>query len=206
MLVSAIIGIVLGALSALRRGKWPDTVATMLANIGITAPGFWVAIILMFIFGLKLRWLPPFGYTSPFTDFGMFTRQAIMPIICLAIFYRRSNPPDALRYAEVMRQTISAPPGLKAQGAGHRYPAHAENALSRLLLCGMQLRQVFSGAVIIETVFNIPGMGRLSVDALFSRDFIIVQDVVLIISAIVILSNLFVDVAYGIIDPRIRYG
>jgi len=209
MLVSAIIGIVLGALSALRRGKWPDTVATMLANIGITAPGFWVAIILMFIFGLKLRWLPPFGYTSPFTDFGMFTRQAIMPIICLAIF-----PIGALTrqtrsgMLEVMRQDYirtAWSKGLKEQVIVIRHML--KNALIPIItLLGMQLRQVFSGAVIIETVFNIPGMGRLSVDALFSRDFIIVQDVVLIISAIVILSNLFVDVAYGIIDPRIRYG
>ncbi len=82
-----------------------------------------------------------------------------------------------------------------------------KNALIPIVtLLGMQLRQVFSGAVIIETVFNIPGMGRLSVDALFSRDFIVVQDVVLIISVIVVLSNLFVDVAYGIVDPRIRYN
>jgi peptide/nickel transport system permease protein len=209
MLVSALLGILFGALSALRRGKWLDSVVTMLANVGITAPGFWVAILMMYVFALKLHWLPPFGYTSPFTDFGMFTRQAIMPVFCLAIFpigaLTRQTRSSML---EVMRQDYirtAWSKGLKEQTIVIRHML--KNALIPIVtLLGIQLRQVFSGAVIIETVFNIPGMGRLSVDALFSRDFIIVQDVVLIISAIVILSNLLVDVAYGMVDPRIRYG
>ncbi len=209
MIISAIIGILFGALSALRRGKWLDSVVTILANIGITAPGFWVAIIMMYVFGLKLHWLPPFGYTSPTTDFGMFARQAVMPVICLAIFpigaLTRQTRSSML---EVMRQDYirtAWAKGLKERMIVIRHML--KNALIPIItLLGMQLRQVFSGAVIIETVFNIPGMGRLSVDALFSRDFIVVQDVVLIISAIVILSNLLVDVAYGVVDPRIRYG
>jgi len=209
MLVSAFLGILFGALSALRRGKWLDSVVTMWANLGITAPGFWVAIIMMYIFALKLHWLPPFGYTSPFTDFGMYVKQAIMPVICLAIFpigaltrQTRSSMLEVIRQ-DYIRTAWSK--GLRERVIVIRHML--KNALIPIVtLLGMQLRQVFSGAVIIETVFNIPGMGRLSVDALFSRDFIVVQDVVLIISAIVVLTNILVDVAYGVVDPRIRYS
>ncbi len=209
IIVAAILGITFGAISALRRGKWADAVVTMLANLGITAPGFWLAIILMFIFALKLGWLPPYGYVSPFADFGQYVKHAIMPVVCLAIFpigaltrQTRSSMLEVIRQ-DYIRTAWSK--GLKERVIVIRHML--KNALIPIItLVGMQLRMVFSGAVVIETVFNIPGMGRLSVDALFSRDFMIVQDVVLIISAIVILANLLVDVAYGVVDPRIRYN
>jgi peptide/nickel transport system permease protein len=209
IVVAAILGITFGAISALRRGKWADTVVTMLANLGITAPGFWVAIILMFVFALKLGWLPPYGYVSPFEDFGGYVKHAIMPIICLAIFpigaltrQTRSSMLEVIRQ-DYIRTAWSK--GLKERVIVVRHML--KNALIPIItLVGMQLRMVFSGAVVIETVFNIPGMGRLSVDALFSRDFMVVQDVVLIISAIVILVNLVVDIGYGVVDPRIRYS
>ncbi len=209
LIISAIFGILLGTLSALRRGKWIDTVATMLANLGITAPGFWIAILMMYFFALKLQWLPPYGYTSPLESFGGYLKQAIMPVICLAIFpigaltrQTRSSMLEVIRQ-DYIRTAWSK--GLRERIIVIRHML--KNALIPIItLLGMQLRGVFSGAVVIETVFNIPGMGRLSVDALFSRDFIVVQDIVLIISAIVILSNLLVDIAYGVVDPRIRYS
>jgi len=209
IIVAAILGITFGAISALRRGKWADAVVTMLANLGITAPGFWLAIILMFVFALKLGWLPPYGYVSPFTDFGQYVKHAIMPVVCLAIFpigaltrQTRSSMLEVIRQ-DYIRTAWSK--GLRERIIVIRHML--KNALIPIItLVGMQLRMVFSGAVVIETVFNIPGMGRLSVDALFARDFMIVQDVVLIISAIVILANLLVDVAYGVVDPRIRYN
>lgn len=83
---SIIIGIPMGLVAAVRRGKWSDTVATLLANLGITVPVFWLGILMIYLFGLHLRWLPTFGYTSPIDNFWLSARQAIMPVICLSVF------------------------------------------------------------------------------------------------------------------------
>jgi peptide/nickel transport system permease protein len=209
LFISAILGISFGTISALRRGKWMDTVATMLANLGITAPSFWVGILLMYLLALKLGWLPPYGYVSPFTDFGMYIKKAIMPVICLSIFpigaLTRQTRSSML---EVVRQDYIRTAWSKGLQERVIVTRHAlKNALIPVVtLLGMQVRSVIGGMVVIETVFNVPGVGRMSVEALFSRDFIVVQAIVLMTATIVILSNLAVDIAYGFFDPRIRYN
>jgi len=208
MIVSAVIGITFGVVCALRRGKWIDTVLTLLANVGITAPSFWIGIILIYFLSLQLKLLPLYGYTSPFSDFWQSTRQLILPVFCLSIFSIGSLTRQARSSTlEVVRQDYirtAWAKGLRERVVVTRHTI--KNALIPIVtILGMQMGFVFGGSVLIETVFNIQGIGRLLRDAAFSHDYPIVQAGVLIIAAVVVLSNLIVDISYGWFDPRIRY-
>jgi peptide/nickel transport system permease protein len=207
-IVSAFFGIIFGIICALRRGKWIDSVVTVLANIGITVPAFWVGILLMYLFSLTLHLLPTSGYISPTENLGQSLRTAIMPVICLSLF----------SVASLTRQTRSAmlevikqdyirtawSKGLPERIIVFRHTI--KNAMIPVItILGLQVGLVFGGSVLIETVFNIPGMGRLMAESLFSHDYQIVQAGTLVIAVVVVLSNLIVDISYGWFDPRIRY-
>ncbi|MBN1190618.1 MAG: ABC transporter permease [Dehalococcoidales bacterium] len=205
--IGTFLGIVAGVLSAVRRGTRTDFIMTLFANVGITIPAFWLAIVMIYIFGLKLGWLPTHGFTSPFDDFWLSTRQIIMPVICGAIFtigavarQARSSMLETLRQ-DYVRTAWSK--GLTERVIIVRHTL--KNGLIPIFtLSGMQIGMILGGSVLIETVFNIAGMGRLAVDALFSLDFAVVQAIVLISAIMIVLANLVVDVSYGWIDPRIR--
>lgn len=208
-IISIIIGIPLGVISAVRRGTWLDTLLTSLGNFGITVPVFWLGILLIYLFGLKLNWLPIFGFTSPFTDFGMSIRQSILPVFCLAV------PPiaSAIRMTrssmlEVMRQDYIRTAWSKGLTERTVIISHAlKNGLIPVItMKGMSLASIVGGSVIIETVFSIPGMGRLAVEGLFAQDYTVVQGVMLLVGAVVLFANLLVDLSYGWLDPRIRYS
>lgn len=207
--VSNVLGISAGVLSALRRGKWVDLVVTIIANIGITIPIFWLGILLIYAFGYKLGWLPIHGYTSPTEDFWLSTRQIIMPVICLAIFVigaaARQTRSSML---EVLHQDYVRTAWAKGLRERTLVAKHVlKNGLIPIVtLMGMHLGHIIGGAVLIETVFNIPGIGRLSVDAVMSLDYAVVQAVILITAIMIVLANLVVDISYGWLDPRIRYG
>jgi peptide/nickel transport system permease protein len=208
IILSGIFGITFGVICALRRGKWIDTLFTLLANIGITAPSFWVGIVLMYFLSLKLNLLPVYGYTSPFEDFWLGTRQLIMPVLCLSFFSLASLTRQARSSTlEVVRQDYIRTAWAKGLPERIIVIRHIiKNSLIPVVtIMGMQVGFIFGGAVLIETVFNIPGMGRMMWDAVFSQDYQIVQSGVLIISAIVVLTNIAVDITYGWLDPRIRY-
>jgi len=208
-LISSILGILFGVICALRRGKWIDTVVTVLANIGITVPTFWVGILLIYLFSLKLGWLPTGGFTSPFDDFGLSIRKALMPVLCLSLFsiasltrQTRSNMLEIINQDYIRTAWAK---GLCERAIILRHTI--KNAMIPVVtILGLQVSLLFGGAVLIETIFNIPGMGRLMADAVFSHDYQVVQAGVLIISMVVVLSNLFVDISYGWFDPRIRYS
>ncbi len=209
MIVSGIFGVTFGVICALRRGKWIDTLFTVLANIGITAPSFWVGIILIYFLALKLKILPVYGYTSPFTDFWLSLRQAILPVLCLSLFSLASLTRQARSSTlEVIRQDYirtAWAKGLRERAIVMRHII--KNALIPVVtMLGMQVGFIFGGSVLIETVFNIPGMGRMMRDAVFTQDYQVVQSGVLIIATVVVLANLLVDISYGWVDPRIRYG
>jgi peptide/nickel transport system permease protein len=208
MILSGILGITFGVVCALRRGKWIDTLFTLLANIGMTAPSFWVGIILIYFLALKLDWLPVCGYTSPFTDFSLSSRQVIMPVLCLSLFSLASLTRQTRSSTlEVVRQDYirtAWAKGLRERVIVMRHII--KNSLIPVVtILGLQVGVIFGGSVLIETVFNIPGIGRLMKDAVFSHDYQIVQAGVLIISTMVVLFNLVVDISYGWFDPRIRY-
>jgi peptide/nickel transport system permease protein len=207
--LSCVLGITFGVVCALRRGKWLDTVLTLVANVGITVPSFWVGILLIYFFSLKLGWLPTGGFVSPFEDLLQSLRKVIMPVLCLSFF----------SIASLTRQTRSSM--LEVVGQDYIRTAWAKGLRERMIIVrhtvknamipvvtilGLQVSLLFGGAVLIETVFNIPGMGRLMADAVFSHDYQIVQAGVLIVAVVVVLSNLVVDISYGWFDPRIRYG
>jgi peptide/nickel transport system permease protein len=209
MIVSSLLGIIFGVISALRRGKWLDSVVTLLANVGITIPSFWLGILLMYFFSLRLGWLPPWGYTSPFDDFWLSTKQIIMPVFCLAIFPIASlTRQTRSSMLEVTRQDYIRTAWSKGLGERIIVIRHTiKNALIPVItLLGMQVGIIFGGTVIIETVFNIPGMGRLMADAVFGHDYQIVQSGVFIVAVVVVLANIAVDISYGWFDPRIRYN
>jgi len=203
-----LIGIPVGVICAVRRGKWIDTVLTLLANIGITAPVFWLGILMIYFFGLYLGWLPFQGYTSPFDNFWLSTRMIIMPVICLMVF-PLSGIVRQTRSAmlEIIRQDYMRTAWAKGLTESTIIMRHGvRNGITPVVtMVGLTIPHIFGGQVLIETVFNIPGMGRLAVEALFSQDYAIVQGIVLIIAAVVVMANLLVDISYGWIDPRVRY-
>jgi len=208
MVISFFFGIILGTISAVRRGTWIDTVVTSLANIGITIPVFWLGVVLMYIFALKLGWLPVFGYTSPFTNFLENTRQIIMPVFCLSVTsvaviarQARSSMLEVL-HQDYIRTAWSK--GLLERAVVMRH-ALKNGLIPVIVLAGLGLSGIIGGSVLIETVFNIPGMGRLAVTAMLNQDYPVVQGVVLFFAAMVLLTNLVVDLAYGWLDPRIKY-
>ena len=207
--VANVFGILLGVFAGIRRGTWIDTVSTTLANIGITVPVFWLGILMIYTLGLKLNWLPIYGYTSPFTDFWLSTKQAIMPVFCLAITgmaYTARQTRSAM--LEVIRQDYIRTAWSKGLRERTIIIKHAlKNSLIPVItLMGIGLGMVFGGAVLVETVFAIPGIGRLLVTSVFAQDYVVVQSGTLVIATIIVLSNLIVDISYGWLDPRIRYN
>jgi peptide/nickel transport system permease protein len=208
-IISNIVGILLGLLAGIRRGTWLDALSTTLANIGITIPVFWLGVLLIYTFGLKLHWLPIYGYTSPFEDFWLNTKQIIMPVICLAITgmaYTARQMRSAM--LEVIRQDYIRTAWSKGLHERTIIMKHAlkNSIIPVITLMGMGLGMVFGGAVLVETVFAIPGIGRLLVTSVFAQDYVVVQSGTLLIAAFIILCNLIVDISYGWLDPRIRYN
>jgi peptide/nickel transport system permease protein len=209
VLLGAIIGITFGIICAMRRGKIVDTFLTFIANIGITIPSFWLGILLIYLFSLHWHLLPTNGYTSPFTDFAKGTRQMIMPVFCLSLFCLASLARQTRSsMLEIVRQDYvrtAWAKGLKERVIITRHIL--KNGLIPVItMLGMQVRTIFGGSVLVETVFNVPGFGRLMVQSVLAHDYPIVQGGVLVIAAIVVIANLLVDISYGWLDPRIRYG
>jgi peptide/nickel transport system permease protein len=208
LVIGLVVGIPMGVICAIRRGTWVDTVVTTLANIGITVPIFWLGIMLIYLFSLKLGWLPTTGYTSPFEDFWMSTKQLIMPVFCLSIWPIAGN---ARQIRSVMLEVLSQDYIRTAWSKGLRERVVVfRHALRNCLIpivtfVGFGIPMIVGGEVLIEMVFNIPGIGRLAVDSVSNLDYAYVQGVVLIIALVVVATNLIVDITYGWLDPRVRY-
>ncbi|HEY4909039.1 MAG TPA: ABC transporter permease [Methylomirabilota bacterium] len=208
MAISLVLATPLGILSAARRNTSVDRFGTTFALFGICTPNFLLALLLIFFFGVKLRWLPISGYTDPLEDTLHGLRSLALPALTLglalaAVVTRtlRSSMLDAL--SEDYVRTARAK-GLSEWSVIHGHVL--KNALIPVVtVLGLQLGTLIGGAVITEYVFALPGVGRLVVDAVFARDYPLVQGVVLLIAVGFILSNLAVDLLYGWIDPRIRY-
>jgi peptide/nickel transport system permease protein len=208
LILSTLISIPAGVISAVRRGSLLDQFITVSANLGMAVPLFWLGILGIYLFALKLGWLPVQGYTSPFDNFWLNTKQVIMPAICLAVVPLASLARQSRSsMLEVIRQDYirtARSKGLKERAVitGHAL----KNAIIPVVtLLGIQLRNLVGGSVLVETVFNIPGMGSFMVRAVFNKDFLIVQGCIMVIALVVALANLAVDISYGYFDPRIRY-
>jgi peptide/nickel transport system permease protein len=208
MTISLLVAFPVGIVAAVRRNTSADRVATTFALFGICMPNFLLALLLIFVFGVTLRWLPISGYTDPLEEPLLGLRSLALPAITLglalaAVITRtlRSSLLEAL--AEDYVRTARA----KGLSEWMVIRAHVlKNALIPVVtVMGLQLGTLIGGAVITEYVFALPGIGRLVVDAIFARDYPTVQGVVLLIAVGFIVSNLMVDLLYGWIDPRIRH-
>ena len=209
LIVGSVLGLLSGLLAAIRRGKWLDKIITPLTYIGITIPIFMLAILLIYTIGLRLSWLPIAGYTSPFEDFWLSTRQIIMPVICLAVFSLAANARQMRSsMLEVIAQDYIRTAWAKGLSERVVVVKHAlKNSLIPVItLIGLGVGLIFSGSFIIETIFAIPGVGRLMVSSIFGQDYVVVQAITFVIAVIVLVVNLIVDISYGWLDPRIRYG
>jgi peptide/nickel transport system permease protein len=208
MIFGIVIAIPAGIITAIRRGKFWDSAITSLANLGVAVPIFWLGLLGIFFFGYKIGWLPIMGYVSPFEDLWSSLRHVIMPVICLAV----------VLIAVLVRQTRSSMLEVVRQdyirtawAKGLREPLIVRRHVVKngiipiLTVIGIHIREIIGGSVLVETVFNIPGMGRLLVTSVLNKDFIVVQALVLVIAVVVSISNLVVDISYGWLDPRIRY-
>ena len=207
MAISLTIAFPVAIASAVRHNTGVDRLGTTFALFGICMPNFLLALLLIFVFGVTLRWLPISGYLDPLEEGWSGLRSLILPAVTLglalaAVITRtlRSSLLEAL--AEDYVRTARAK-GLSEWVVirGHVL----KNALIPVVtVLGLQLGTLIGGAVITEYVFALPGVGRLVVDAVFARDYPLVQGVILLIALGFIVSNLFVDLLYGYIDPRIR--
>jgi peptide/nickel transport system permease protein len=208
LVFGSIVGILIGLWAGVRKGKWPDKIVTPLTYIGITIPVFWLGILMIYLFGMKLHWLPVSGYTSPFTNFILSTRQLVMPVFCSSLFSIAAN---ARQMRSSMLETISQDYIRTAwsKGLSERIIIlkHAlKNSLIPVItLIGLGVGMIFGGSVLIETIFAIPGIGRLLVTSIFGQDYVVVQGITLVISVSILLVNLLVDISYVWFDPRIRY-
>jgi peptide/nickel transport system permease protein len=206
--ISTIIGIMAGVISGVKRGTFIDSFITLFANIGVAVPTFWLGLLGIYLFGLQLGWLPVEGWISPFDDFWQSTRHAIMPVAALAVpniaIVARQTRSSML---ETIHQDYIRTATSKGLAQNVVFYKHAlRNALIPVVtLLGVTVAFLIGGEVLVETVFNIPGVGRLLVRAALDNDYLIVQGIVLIVGVIVVFTNLFVDITYGWIDPRIRY-
>jgi peptide/nickel transport system permease protein len=207
-IIANVLGIAAGVVAAVRRNSWIDTLVTSVANIGITIPVFWLGIMLIYIFGMKLNWLPIIGYTSPFSDFWLSTRQLVMPVACLTITslagtarQTRSSMLEVIRQ-DYIRTAWSK--GLTERIIIFRH-ALKISLIPVITMMGTAIGLIFGGSVIVETVFAINGVGRLLTQSIFAYDYQVIQSGTLVIATIIVFTNLIVDISYGWFDPRIRY-
>ena len=209
LIIGTFFGLLAGILAAIRRGKVFDRIILPLTYLGICVPVFWLGILMIYFFGLQLRWLPLAGWTSPFTNLTMNIKQIIMPVICLSVFGLAGNARQMRSsMLEVVRQDYIRTAWSKGLRERYIILKHAmKNSLIPVItMMGMGLGHIFGGSVLVETVFAIPGMGRLSVQGITGHDYIVVQAVTFVTAVTILLANLLVDISYGFLDPRIHYG
>jgi peptide/nickel transport system permease protein len=207
IVVSLGVGVTAGIVSAVRKNTAVDYGANLFALWGISTPNFWLGIMLIFVFSVWLGWLPASGYVSPFEDFWLSIKTTILPAFVLgnsfaAVLMRHT------RSAMLQAMTSDYVRTARAKGLAERVVVlkHAmRNALTPVITLGaLELGTLLSGAVLTEQVFSIPGFGKLIVDSVFNRDYAVVQGVTLITATTYILLNLLADIAYVLVNPRLR--
>jgi ABC-type dipeptide/oligopeptide/nickel transport system permease component len=198
-LIAVVVAVPAGILSAVKRGSAVDRLAMAGAVAGQAVPIFWLALLLISFFGVRLRWLPVYGSGS--------LAHLVLPAVSLStIILGRLARLVRASMLEVLGQDYVRTARAKGLGEPRVLAGHAlkNAAIPIVTLLGLQFAQLLGGAVVTETIFAWPGIGRLVVEAIFNRDFPVVQGVVLVVSLIFVAVNLLVDLAYAVLDPRIR--
>jgi peptide/nickel transport system permease protein len=199
LFLSIVISIPLGITAAVSRGKWADQLIRICSLVGLSFPNFWLATMLVLLFGVTLRWLPPSGMSG--------LESFIMPTLTMGIILTATN---VRLVRTTMLETLSSQYIMVARAKGLSenkvlYKHALRNcAIPLITYFGLQFGGLLGGIVVIERVFNWPGMGTLAFDAVAARDYPVLQAVIMILSLMIVLVNLIVDIAYGLVDPRIR--
>ena len=209
MLIAVVFAVPLGIVSALKPESWVDYAARVFTLVGISMPVFLVAILMILFLVYFFNWLPPLGYKTLWEDPGANLQQMIFPALALALYemafvarVTRSAMMEIIR-EDYMRTARSK--GLSESVVVFRHGL--KNALLPVLTTsGWIFARLFGGTVIIETIFLVPGMGRILIEAIFQRDYTMIQAEIVIIALFIVTINLVVDLLYGLLDPRIRYA
>ncbi|AZN98029.1 MAG: ABC transporter permease subunit [Mesorhizobium sp.] len=208
MIVSVTVGVSFGVLAAWRAGGLVDRILTAFATVGFSVPVFVVGFFLIYLFAIRTHWLPVQGYQPIDHGFGPWLVHLILPTVTLSVpyiaFIARITRASML---EVLSEDYMRTAAAKGASSYAMLFHHAlKNAGAPILtVIGLSFAGLIGGVVITETVFNIPGVGRLVVDAINNRDYPIIQGVLILVSGLYVLINLAVDLSYTLIDPRIRY-
>jgi peptide/nickel transport system permease protein len=208
LVVAVALAVPLGVLAAARAGGWIDRAVMAVSVVGFSVPVFVMAYGLVLLFSIRLEWLPVQGYTSIREGFWPFLRHMILPSVALGLTYMaliaRITRASML---DVLSQDYVRTAHAKGLAPGTVLVRHAlkNAAVPIVTIIGIGIALLIGGVVVTETVFAIPGIGRLTVDAILRRDYPIIQGVTLLFSALYVLVNLVVDLSYVLFDPRIRY-
>jgi len=207
--VAIVIAIPAGLIAATRRNTGADYAVTLIAFIGLSMPDFWLAILLIIVFAANLHWLPAIGYVPLSEGFWPWFSHLILPSIAVGTAFSaivaRMIRSSMLEVLNMDYMRVARSKGLSEMTLvwSHAFP----NALIPVVtVIGIAFALLMSGAVVVENVFAIKGLGRLLIQGILNRDYPVVQGAILVVSAIFVFSNLLVDVLYSFIDPRIRYG
>lgn len=216
MLIILAVAVPIGVMSAVRQGSSFDKVTTLFVFIGFATPDFWLALLLMSLFGAQLGWLPISGLRSLNWEYLSFWRQQLdfvshlaLPIV-VATFGGLAGFSRYMRQSmlEVVRQDYVQTARAKGLPENVVIGKHAlRNALLPVVtILGLSLPGLIGGSIIIETIFAIPGMGQLMVQSIYARDYPVVMGNLVVVAVLTLFANLFADIAYGLVDPRIRLG
>jgi peptide/nickel transport system permease protein len=202
LLVTTLMALPLGIVAAVRKDSWADNLSRIISMIGVSMPVFWLGLLLLIAFALKLRWLPPGGDIARYGPSAAILPWITLGVSSVALLTRMVRT----EMIEVLQQDYiraARAKGLAAHIVNYRH-ALKNAMLPVITVIGMQVGALLGGAVLTETVFDMSGLGRLLVDSLGRRDYPVIQGCVLVITVIFVVTNLVVDVAYGFFDPRIK--
>jgi peptide/nickel transport system permease protein len=207
MVLATLSSIVLGITAALHHNGWPDRVIQAVMGLGVAVPSFWIGLMLVYVFALKLGWLPAIGYVAVTDDPVEWLRHLLLPAMALSL----ATTPELVRQLraamlDALQEDYVRAARARGYGEARIAGKHAlkNAAIPVVTVLGTQLGILVGGAAIIEKVFGIAGVGSLAVDSVFSRDLPLVQGVVVVTTIAVLVVNLLVDVSYGYFNPRVR--
>lgn len=209
LFLTVAIGLPCGMIAAVRANTWVDQAVLTFALIGVSVPNFWLSLMLIVLFGVMLDWLPAGGYILYADDPVGWIRSLILPGFSLALLQVGLLARIArATMLEVLQQDYVRTARAKGMPAWSVYGKHAlKNVMVPVItVIGISFGLLLSGSVVIETVYSIPGMGRLLANAVFGRDYPLIQGGLLVTATVLVLLNLIVDVLYAVIDPRVKYG
>ena len=209
LVIALVIAIPVGIVSATRPNTKVDSVATVMAVSGVALPEFFVGILLIYLFAVWLRWLPPSGYVPLSVGTWPNLKSIILPALSLGLALNAVTMRQVrASLIEVLQEEYVTVARAKGLPENEVIRVHAlKNAMIPVItVIGLQIGRLFGGTVVVETIFAFPGMGRLAADSIFFRDFPVLQGVVLVMALAVLACNLLTDLLYAYVDPRIRYA